>query len=113
MSILIGIERRIGSTSLRARMARMRGTTRSSSSASVQGIELGRVDIPPISRMCGGKGTANIVRRDARTCGIERLVSAPSEKESGVALIIAIIRGVDCCVRIGVVGCGNGRRGAS
>ena len=37
-------------------MARMRGTTRSSSSCSVHGVEPGRVDIPPMSRMSGGGG---------------------------------------------------------
>jgi hypothetical protein len=72
----------------------MSGITRSNSSSSEQGVEFGRVDIPPISRISGALGDERIEEIEDKADSVLTLEGVPSEKESGVALNIAIISGV-------------------
>jgi hypothetical protein len=60
--------------------------------------------MPPISKMSGGKGVSNIARIVESTCGTDRFEVDPSEKESGVALIMAMMRGVGWRKRKGTAG---------
>jgi hypothetical protein len=59
-------------------------------------MEWGRVDIPPISRIEGALSVSwsSMVEMADKADGISRLEGEPSEKESGVALNIAMISGV-------------------
>jgi hypothetical protein len=57
-------------------------------------VELGRVDIPPISRISGAWGDERMEEIEDNADCVLTWEGVPSEKESGVALNIAIIIGV-------------------
>jgi len=85
----------------------MRGTTLSNSSVSEQGVEFGRVDIPPISSISGAWGDPRISAIEARAVAVLIREGEPSENESGVALKMADISGVSLSGRgfdVGMIG---------
>ena len=85
----------------------MSGMTLSNSSVSEQGVEFGRVDIPPISRISGALGDSRISAIEARAVAVLIREGEPSENESGVALNMAIISGVSLSGRgfdVGMIG---------
>lgn len=57
-------------------------------------MELGRVDIPPISRISGAWGDERMEEIENNAVSVLTWEGVPSENESGVALNIAIIIGV-------------------
>jgi hypothetical protein len=90
-----------------ALIALIRGITRSNSSSSEQGTELGRVDIPPISRISGAWGEESIEEIEDKADSVLTWEGVPSENESGVALKMAIISGVSLIgngVIVGMIG---------
>ena len=90
MSTLIGILLRLVApafASESARIERMIGVTRADSSAALIGVAPGRVEHPPISIMLAPAVIE--ARAYARPAGT-LACTPPSEKESGVALSVAI-----------------------
>ena len=88
VSTLMARGEKVGS----ARMARMVGRMRVSSSSGGMGVALGRVDCPPMSRIVGGclLWVRWDLRVERRGEGLVREWVSPSEKESGVKLRTAI-----------------------
>ena len=76
-------------TSTALAIAATTGTTRASSSSTVIGVAPGRVDSPPTSITSAPCSTSCFARATAASIDAN---SPPSEKESGVALRIAMMR---------------------
>ena len=71
--------------------ASITGITRNNSSSTETGFAFGRVDSPPISKICAPCSTK---RSACSTACCLKTSCPPSENESGVTLIIAMIFGV-------------------